>query len=1225
MANTPPRFDTLLRAATGPGRIAPLLRALGFPALSPLPRVAPQAWGLAGVEGVRRVFAAGERGGVAALVVELDDAGPEATARVARRVRAYNPARLHLFVFAAARYRRLVFASFGLGGELRRLVVERAAPKRTDVETLEELAARDGEGGVALAWRHARALDRSRVTRQFFRDFRVQRARIAAAWTGIAPGAAADREALALLLLSRLMFLYFLQREGHLAGDPAYLPSLLDRWRRAPGAGTFYRAVLRPLFFGALNTRPERRCAEARALGALPYLNGGLFERHAIERRHPALDLPDDAVAGAFDGLLERYRFTTCEAVEAAADGAGDVGVDPEMLGRVFEALMAADRRSASGTFYTPAAVVDRLVTCALETHLAGAAGLDPRSAARLVRDGDASGIAPDRRRELARTVEALRVLDPACGSGAFLLGALTRLTRVRVALGAADRAAVRRDIVGRCLHGVDVQDDAALLCALRLWLALAVEEPGAPDGAGRVAPRRVEPLPNLDRRIRQGDALLDPLDLVAAAGLEDAMGNIALDAGVRRALRAIPPLAGRYLCAGPEDRPALRRELVRAETGLAVAWLDGIERRFLARRSEWAAQAAARDLFGERPAAARRAEAAARDVDRRLAELDRLRAALDDGGALPFFSFDIHFAEAAGRGFDLVLSNPPWVRAHRWPAAVGRLVRSRYAVCRGAGWRRGAQLAGAPGGVAAQVDLSLLFLERSLRLLAPGGTLAMLLPAKALRSLYGAGARRMLLEETSLASIEDYGLDQRAIFRADAFTAAVVARKGGAGTRVARGAEAGPEAGVGAGGGGMPDAHRDGTSGADRGAVSGAHQDRTSGADRDAAAAGGDCARPRTPGADPDATAARADRAPPHAPGAGPDRWARPDSPVVRVSIARRGAEPLRFCIPQCDLPVLPDDPESPWMLAPPDARAALRRMQAAGPPLGAIPGLRIRRGVVTGANDVLIFRHVAPKLGGLAHVRALGYDRARRDGRAVADSRRFQALIEDDALRPLVRGCDLAAWRFRTTDHVCWVHDDRTAAPHAPPPRLARYLERHRDALRARSGERDAIAPGALFRVSTTTLAPKVAWHDLARTLEAAALPARVRGPAGRDVPLIPLNTVYFVPARSDQQALLLAAYLNSLPARTFARAIAERAKDARFRFLAWTIALVPLPRAWDAGPAAARLREISARAHERRAIAPGDEDELNAIVASAYGLTSDDMTALRSFDLWLRGDPR
>src|SRR5690606_21239428 len=113
-----------------------------------------------------------------------------------------------------------------------------------------------------------------------------------------------------------------------------------------------------------------------------------------------------------------------------------------------------------------------------------------------------------ERRRELAAGLAGLRILDPACGSGAFLVGALSRLARVRAALGGGAAAEVRREIVGRSLHGVDVQEDAALLCALRLWLALAVEgndDTGPPP-----------PLPNLDRRIRQGDALVDPIDLVA-------------------------------------------------------------------------------------------------------------------------------------------------------------------------------------------------------------------------------------------------------------------------------------------------------------------------------------------------------------------------------------------------------------------------------------------------------------------------------------------------------------------------------------------------------------------------------------------------------------------------------------------------------------------------------------------------------------------------------------
>src|SRR5690606_3849675 len=129
---------------------------------------------------------AGERGGLRVLLLELRaDDSPAEIARLARRIRAHNPVQPLFFLFAGPRYRRLGFASFGIGGELRQLVIDRSQIRRSDVETLEELAAREGEGSVELLHRHGRALDRTRLTHQFFRDFRAQRDRIAAAWTGI--------------------------------------------------------------------------------------------------------------------------------------------------------------------------------------------------------------------------------------------------------------------------------------------------------------------------------------------------------------------------------------------------------------------------------------------------------------------------------------------------------------------------------------------------------------------------------------------------------------------------------------------------------------------------------------------------------------------------------------------------------------------------------------------------------------------------------------------------------------------------------------------------------------------------------------------------------------------------------------------------------------------------------------------------------------------------------
>src|SRR5690606_21033305 len=104
----------------------------------------------------------------------------------------------------------------------------------------------------------------------------------------------------------------------------------------------------------------------------------------------------------------------------------------------------------------------------------------------------------------------------------------------------------------------------------------------------------------------------------------------------------------------------------------------------------------------------------------------------------------------------------------------------------------------------------------------------------------------------------------------------------------------------------------------------------------------------------------------------------------------------------------------------------------------------------------------------------------------------------------------------------------------------------------------------------------------------------------------------------------ALRLAALLNSLPVRTFARAIAERAKDARFRFQAWSVSLLPLPHTWAEDDIADELLQLSRHAHANAGLDHDATRRLDLIVASLYGLEADELAALHEFDSWLRGDP-
>lgn len=1149
--STDTSFPDLIRGARDRAGLVRLLEGVGLdPALDELPPDAWSAWGLGDAPEVRALVLAGRAGSLDALLVETaPDTGTDRVAWLARRVRARNPARLHLFVAASPGYRRLILGTFGLDDAFRHLTLERDRVRPSDLAALEEMAPRNGERGLELAMRHARALDRSRVTRAFFRDFRARRGAVAEGWTGIPGDAGRERRQLALLFLSRLTFLYFLQRKGALAGDDRYLVRLFGAWHdprdRSPAATdragdgedvapggrreTFFRARLQPLFFGALNRRPEDREPAARQLGDLPYLNGGLFERHALERRFPDLDLPDAEVGACFDELLERYRFTARE----SGDGAG-FGVDPEILGRVFEGLMAPGTRAETGSFYTPAPMVHRIVREAVRTYVAGSV---PAADARAVAEGRADGLPADSRYRVRRRLERVRVLDPACGSGAFLLGALKQLADA--VAGVTDRPGreVRRELVARSLHGVDLLDDAALLCSLRLWLALS-------EGDGRV-----RPLPNLDRRIRQGDALVDPLDLGSLGARDTLRWHPMRDPGLRRALRALEPAARAYVESGPEERDLARARVARAEHRLAHRWVQGARDARVRQLKQLRARAADRDLFGDTPESARRAAREAAEVEERIRELDRVARTLEEDGALPFFSFGVHFADAAP-GFDLIISNPPWVRSHRWPDHV-RTVTDRFEVC-GPGWTTAAELTGAPVGGGAQVDLSLLFVERALGLLVPGGVLAVLVPAKALRALYGGAARRILLRDLELSYIEDHALDQRAIFRADAFAGVLI------GTRsVETGKPAVP--------------HRP--------------QQRPDGRGRSQAG-----------------------------PGAGA-------SGLVRVRMTRRGVDPLEFRIPRADLPLFVGDPASPWLLAPPAVRSVFRRMQSAGPPLGRHEGLRVRRGVMTGANEILVGA-AEPKLAGLAEWEAEGCGKARGRGRSARAARLFRAVVETDGLRPLVRGADIDAFRYSVGGHLVWCHDHR-GDPEEPGPRLNRYLERHRSRLEARTGYRTGLPLGVVFRLAPGTLRPKVAWHDLSDTLRAVALPAAVPF-GGRERALVPLNTVYFLPVPDDDTGQLLAGLLNSLPVRTLARAVAERAKDARFRFFAWTVSTLPLPDDWRSHRAADELRSVSREAHRAGGVGPDGQARLDAAAAALYGLEPEHLRPLASFDTWLRGSP-
>jgi hypothetical protein len=191
--------------------------------------------------------------------------------------------------------------------EHRRLDIDLTRPSAHALDRLNLLAS-----GREPARIFDRALDRESLTRQFFERFRRAVREVSQAIVAARPHEAKDAaDGQALLLLSRLLFLYFIQQKGWLNGERRFL---IDRIDAAIHNGRrVYETLFTPLFFGCLNTAVRERDNDARGLGRIPYLNGGLFEPSPFEERNPSLDLPDELLRRVIEEVFESFAFSIDE------------------------------------------------------------------------------------------------------------------------------------------------------------------------------------------------------------------------------------------------------------------------------------------------------------------------------------------------------------------------------------------------------------------------------------------------------------------------------------------------------------------------------------------------------------------------------------------------------------------------------------------------------------------------------------------------------------------------------------------------------------------------------------------------------------------------------------------------------------------------------------------------------------------------------------------------
>ena len=342
-------------------------------------------------------------------------------------------------------------------------------------------------------------------------------------------------------MMGRIVFLHFLQKKGWLNGNPSFLR---DLFLSSPHKADFLEQVLEPLFFGIFNTESERReklfanehwdMDLLKQWEHLPYLNGGLFERDEVDKMN--IRLPASLFNDLFT-FLASYNFT----VDENDPDDAEIGVDPEMLGKIFESLLEDNK--AKGAFYTPKEIVRYMCKESLIAYLGaicfpadGKTGNTCVPAdARNTNCEDAVGSKirifvethefPSEletyRDTLDRALREVKICDPAIGSGAFPMGLLNELWRCREAIslspvvetqnfaspsmGASSstlsRAALKREIIENNIYGVDIERGAIDIARLRFWLSIVVdsEEPQA--------------LPNFDYKFMQGNSLIESFE----------------------------------------------------------------------------------------------------------------------------------------------------------------------------------------------------------------------------------------------------------------------------------------------------------------------------------------------------------------------------------------------------------------------------------------------------------------------------------------------------------------------------------------------------------------------------------------------------------------------------------------------------------------------------------------------------------------------------------------
>ena len=512
-------------------------------------------------------------------------------------------------------------------------------------------------------------------------------------------------------LLGRIVFLHFLQKKGWLGvpagkewgeGDRDFMLNIFKNANESQKEN-FLDDILEDLFTEGLdrNRSNQGDLYDTKVEGfrncRIPYLNGGLFERDILDKN--SCHFP----ASYFDSLLtmlSQYNFT----IDENDPNDAEVGVDPEMLGRIFENLLEDNKDK--GAFYTPKEIVQYMCRESLIAYLQTDMREEDKECIRQFVTTHDAALLGELKEYVDQKLCDVKICDPAIGSGAFPMGLLRELFFCRSAIEpniVENTADIKRHIIQNNIYGVDIERGAVDIARLRFWLSLIVDE------------KSPEALPNLDFKIMQGNSLLEQYKGVDLSTMTEKkvgakQGITIFDSMLdvyRKNLR--DKLAEYYACPEHDKKVQLRKDIadiVKQELIEQGIHID----------------------FGD----------------------------MDLSANSQFFLWHTWFHDVFSRpskeGFDIVIGNPPY--GAKYDNQTKRYYKNIYVTAKTI---RGLQKG--------SLDTYTLFIELGYNLLRQNGSFAYIVPISLTSSDSLTGVHRILMENCDTIHISSYAVRPKPVF----------------------------------------------------------------------------------------------------------------------------------------------------------------------------------------------------------------------------------------------------------------------------------------------------------------------------------------------------------------------------------------------------------------------------------------------------------------------------